>query len=365
MALIIPLVVTLVIIIIQTLLPYIVKRTVVFGVSIPDPFVKDEKLLSFKKWYSFLVVLISIIGLAFYLIWYLNGNPPEETIVLTGLALTFGIMLVSMSLYFYFHAKTMQRKKEQKWVENVKQVKVTDISIRTKDEMLPWYVFLLPVIITLGMLIYTALQYQHLPEQIPTHWGPNGKPDAFTDKTPFSSVSLLLMLLVMQLMFLGIMESTKRSGIKINATNPSASKIRQLALRKYSSWMMFVISFLITALFSYFQITTIHTFLMDDAYVMAIPLIFLILVLIGTIIFAIKVGKTDKSPEFQSVAGVADLEEDEEYWKGGLFYFNKNDPSIFVEKRFGVGWSINFAHPIGYVIIFAPIIIILLIAILS
>lgn len=95
---------------------------------------------------------------------------------------------------------------------------------------------------------------------------------------------------------------------------------------------------------------------------MAIPFIFLLLVLIGTIIFAVKVGKADKNNDFPSVSGVSDLEEDEEYWKGGLFYFNKNDPSIFVEKRFGVGWTINFANPIGYLMIFGPIILIILIS---
>jgi uncharacterized membrane protein len=30
-------------------------------------------------------------------------------------------------------------------------------------------------------------------------------------------------------------------------------------------------------------------------------------------------------------------------WKGGLFYFNPDDPAVFVEKRFGVGWTLNFA----------------------
>jgi len=44
------------------------------------------------------------------------------------------------------------------------------------------------------------------------------------------------------------------------------------------------------------------------------------------------------------------------------FYFNKNDPSIFVEKRFGVGWTINFANPVGYLIVFVPLIIIIIIS---
>ena len=31
-------------------------------------------------------------------------------------------------------------------------------------------------------------------------------------------------------------------------------------------------------------------------------------------------------------------------WKLGIFYFNPDDPALFVEKRFGIGWTVNFAN---------------------
>jgi uncharacterized membrane protein len=31
-------------------------------------------------------------------------------------------------------------------------------------------------------------------------------------------------------------------------------------------------------------------------------------------------------------------------WKGGLFYYNPNDPAIFVEQRVGIGYTLNFGH---------------------
>jgi uncharacterized membrane protein len=40
-----------------------------------------------------------------------------------------------------------------------------------------------------------------------------------------------------------------------------------------------------------------------------------------------------------------------DYWKWGIFYYNANDPSVWVEKRTGMGWTVNFAHKISYVII--------------
>ena len=63
------------------------------------------------------------------------------------------------------------------------------------------------------------------------------------------------------------------------------------------------------------------------------------------------------------VPGITDGDDDQ-YWKAGIFYVNKSDPSIFVEKRFGVGWTVNFGHPISYVILFVPIILIIAISIL-
>src|SRR5699024_1651964 len=47
--------------------------------------------------------------------------------------------------------------------------------------------------------------------------------------------------------------------------------------------------------------------------------------------------------------------DDDRYWKLGQFYVNKNDPSIFIEKRFGVGCTINWAHPLSWVFIFGII----------
>ncbi|WP_079700546.1 DUF5808 domain-containing protein [Daejeonella lutea] len=32
------------------------------------------------------------------------------------------------------------------------------------------------------------------------------------------------------------------------------------------------------------------------------------------------------------------------HYKWRLFYYNPDDPSIFVDKQFGIGWDLNFAH---------------------
>jgi uncharacterized membrane protein len=39
-----------------------------------------------------------------------------------------------------------------------------------------------------------------------------------------------------------------------------------------------------------------------------------------------------------------------ESWYGGIFYYNKKDSRLFLPKRTGLGWTINFAHPLGIVL---------------
>jgi uncharacterized membrane protein len=94
---------------------------------------------------------------------------------------------------------------------------------------------------------------------------------------------------------------------------------------------------------------------------------FLIVTFIMTGIYAFKVGQSGSRLEVDvvddDVEGITNYDDDR-FWRAGIFYINKNDPSIFVEKRFGVGWSINFGNPIGYFILFLPIVLILVISFL-
>jgi uncharacterized membrane protein len=38
-------------------------------------------------------------------------------------------------------------------------------------------------------------------------------------------------------------------------------------------------------------------------------------------------------------------------WKGGLFYYAPDDPAIFIEKRFGIGYTVNLARPAVWLVL--------------
>ena len=67
------------------------------------------------------------------------------------------------------------------------------------------------------------------------------------------------------------------------------------------------------------------------AYVALVTVVSLVLGQSGSRLFA------DTAP-----AGMA--RDDDEHWLLGTIYCNRNDPSVFVPKRFGIGWTSNIAR---------------------
>ena len=355
--------------VLQIFIPFIAKRSVVFGVSIPYDQVRHPQVVQYKKSYAIITAIFTLASLAGLILLVQRQNINEAQLALVGVVFPFVILLVGLSLYFYFHYKIAKLKQTKNWFGAVKQVHYADLKIRSKDEMLASFVYLIPVIISLGLIILTVNLYDQLPSQIPTHWGPSGQADAFSDKSWMAALGMPITLILMQFMFYGINVFTKRSGIKINAGNIKSSELRQLRLRKYTSWFLFVVDVLITLLFAVLHLNLLYENIISDLLMMLAPVCLLVIVLAGSVWLAVKVGRLDSDFEGKEIVEdsnsikIEGIDEDK-YWIGGLFYFNRNDPSVFVEKRFGVGFTINFANPIGYLILIVPIILIIIIPIL-
>ncbi|MBD8067825.1 DUF1648 domain-containing protein [Bacillus sp. PS06] len=352
----------------QIFIPFFVKRSVVFGVTIPYEQAKHPQIMQYKKRYAAITSIIALISIGGFFLWNQVGAVDERQLALTGMMLLICTILIGFLLYLYFHTKMFQLKNKQNWFGKVKQVHYTELSIRSKDEMLSSIVHLIPVVISVGIIFLTAISYDQLPGKIPTHWGPDGIADAFSDKSWIVALNLPLVLIIMQLMFFFINYFTKRSGIKINAGNVTSSKLRQLRLRKYTSWFLFIVNILITLLFSVLQLNLLYENIINQLVLIIVPIGFLVIVLAGSIWLAIKVGSVDSDFEGKNIIDVTQsghlqvegVDEDQ-YWKAGVFYFNRNDSSVFVEKRFGIGYTINFANPIAYLVIVVPVVLMIIV----
>ena len=95
--------------------------------------------------------------------------------------------------------------------------------------------------------------------------------------------------------------------------------------------------------------------------IVSINLICMILLIGVLVIFIIKANKIRFNYKIEKDTVVQ--KDDDDKWIFGLIYYNKEDPRVNVEKRFGIGYTVNAGTPIGMAIYIGTVI--LLIAVLA
>ena len=84
--------------------------------------------------------------------------------------------------------------------------------------------------------------------------------------------------------------------------------------------------------------------------------IFAVLTIVGILVLSAVYGQSGSRVFSKLDHNENYLSDEDRHWKLGVFYFNREDASIFLPKRFGVGWTMNFARPAVWVIIVGLII---------
>lgn len=346
----------------QVFIPYLVRETVVFGVTVPEQNLKHPSLKRAKKRYTRIVGITGLLLLTIMLV--TNGLVSFSELAqgILFVCFLYAMLMISMGLYWTNHKRILQLKKDEQWGMNLKQVRAVDLTARTRDEMLPWSFFVAPMGVTVFIIAFTGLHYERMPENIAVHWGPSGAADAWTEKTYFTAISLPIVMLMMQCMMWGIVDSIKRSAIKLSVNHKEESLESQLKTRKFASWLVMFFSYGLTIVLTVLQLSNIYPAMAEGGKLLPLFILFLVLVLGGTLVFVWKLREWRLDYSGDVTSGMTDVDEDR-YWKGGLLYINREDPSIFVEKRFGVGWTMNLGNPRGYIVIFLPLAILLLISI--
>ena len=354
----------LIVLALQIFIPYLVQETIVFGVTVPEQYRKHPSLKMAKKLYTYVMTYVGLTLLIIMLVMNWTMAFSEQIQGIVFICVLFGLLAVSMIMYGINHSKILKLKKTEQWGLHLKQVRAVDLTARNRDEMLPWPFFVAPMGITALLIAFTWLNYNLMPNNIAVHWGPSGEADDWVEKTYFTVVSLPVVMLMMQCMMWGIVDSIKRSAIKLAIHHKEESLENQLKIRKFASWLVLLISYGITVLLTGLQLSNIYPELAEGKKLLPLFILFLVVVLGGVLMLVWNMRKwrlnyTDNVP-----LEVTDIDEDR-YWKGGIFYVNREDPSIFVEKRFGVGWTLNFANPRGYIVFVLPLVVVLLISIFS
>ncbi|MGO9606849.1 MAG: DUF5808 domain-containing protein [Candidatus Binataceae bacterium] len=209
------------------------------------------------------------------------------------------------------------------------ETREADLSRREPPAVLAVLV-IAPLLTMAAVLFWTYSNWQQIPDPYPIHWGFDGQPDLWVERTPMHVYGVLGLLggLAAMLAFFGY-------GFLFWARRNVGSEHT-----RYSFPAVWIALFLGA---EYFVAASATLPLGLDIR----PLELIVLaILAASSLYLIVIG-----PVGAHAARRPDDRTPDEAWKFGMFYFNPHDAALFVEKRFGLGWTINFGQTRAWVLI--------------
>lgn len=218
-------------------------------------------------------------------------------------------------------------------------------------------VLCLTVIPSLFLIYY----YPQLPEKIPVHWDWRSRPDGWARKSFGTVFFLPLMLVYMQGLFLLI----KHGLLSVKMTLPAERTEEYLrgkeeflrTIMRMMDWLRVLLAAMMSALLLNIVFSSVEHLRHLVAIVALVDSLSTLLLLATCAYFIVRLIRIDRELKRKVGRVYVQRGRDAAHWyAGGLFYYNPDDPAIFVEKLVGFGYTFNMANPwvyvyLGYIIL--------------
>ncbi len=339
---------------INLLIPLFMKRSILFGVRLPTGSEAQPFAKTLKRRYRYFVSAAFLVYLAPSLVILEYGF---SDVLFEGLI--FGQIILYWAVIYYFNRKALRWKKDiLKDVSAPPNVTTIDTAFRQGRLTIPTRWFLLPLGLVAAHFVFVNKQYEHFPQRLAVHYNLQGQADRFVQKSWWAVNRLPFISLGIVLLMLGIFFVIRRARQEIDPSAPEISLRQDRRFRYIWSVYVLVVALLMSLYFFYFS----YAILLGYFYtwlVWAFPAI-LVTATIGLAIYTGQSGYRLKTDTKASKDTIKAMRDDDRYWIAGIFYCNKNDPALFVEKRIGVGWTINFCNVWAVLILIAILFLLLL-----
>lgn len=341
--------------------PLLAKKSIIFGVSIPPAYIRNERIETTKSSYMRLSIGFSIAGLLLFVVFQPWLNESRFTAALIT-AIVYSLVLHTVT-YLVFYTRVKRIKQEQGWQQEpagTQKVSI-DISFHTRKKVYSNAWYLIHLAIVLSTAAYLASIYNSIPDVMATHYDLQGNADGFSNKSFMTVFDLSFMQLFMIGLFMFCNWLTDKSKQQTDPLQPEKSMANTIVFRKLSSLFLLVLGFLIVAFFSLLKLGSVAEVSTSFTGISSISFI-VVLVAVCTffIIRMIAIKRTPFKEEITAVPMDAD-----HYWKLGMIYFNPADPALFVEKRQGIGYTVNMGRPVSWIFVIVLIAMVVLIEVLA
>lgn len=324
------------------------KRDIFLGVRIPQNERNSDELKKLGKRYIVSNLFIGIpVAIVFSVLVYNSIH------VWLFVVLLFTFIFINFLVYYRYNRIVLKLKSEKGWLKTKKQFVVIDTNFTKENysKIMPstWW-FSISFLIIAACIIINIIQYPKLPYKFPTHWGFNGEPDGYSIKSYSSIFSMPVVQLFMLVVMFFSYKTIGWSKREINPKNPEESKIRSIKFKRIWGLYLIIINYVMQILLVIGDLQTMQIINPNMKFTLFFILIVFFGVTAGSVVLSIKVGQGGSKLKINKESKIydVDIRDDDKFWKlGNTIYYNKDDPSVFVEKRFGIGWTVNAATTLG------------------
>ncbi|RUT27672.1 DUF1648 domain-containing protein [Paenibacillus zeisoli] len=337
--------------------PYLTRRTVSFGVSVSEEVYFSEPLRRMRRTYAWITGVLHsllILGMAVFLF-----AASEQTLSYVLPAYSIILIVSIMLIQGYFYTQMKRYKASQPEITHTPERLIIDTSFRQQKLVHSDKWFLIHLAVTAASFLLALMYYDQAPNTIAMKYSLNGEVLRTVDKSYTSIFFPNVMQVFMLILFFTVNKVIHKSKQQLNPGKAEASVRQNVIFRRKWSMFSIVTGLVLMLLFSLIQLSMFHQ--ISPEVLMPTVLIIPAFILISALILSFQTGqggsRIGRTADSRSVETVRD----DAYWKLGNMYFNAKDPSLFVEKRMGIGWTLNMARPLAWLIFLAPFVIIILV----
>lgn len=329
--------------VIFVMMPSLLPKTLPLGVSIPadrvgEPVVRDS-VRRYRLWVGVSWVACVALGVVLAL------TAPPAVSTLTLLLFT----LVAWVVYLVARRPIQVAKRASGWYQGATvrlTASITDTPAHRAAVPVIWYIA--SALVVAATAVVGVAHYGQLPAQVVTHWGVTG-PDAWAPTTVGSVFGPLIVALGVIILTFACALLARYAPARIPATDHPEVEIRgSVAARRLIQdllgWLTLAIAIQIT-------LTSLLGWFRPDSGPLAawVSMGMAVVTLALIVVFVIQYRRA-LAPQ-EGAASTVSSPDTDTHWKAGSFYVNRDDPALFIPKRFGVGWSLNFGHPAAFIIL--------------
>lgn len=333
--------------------PLISRQSTPFGVALPSQYIQSDKIKGYTKHYAYWTIgigVVAVMPLLFIPFFNLDEQELELFLGIYSVAAITIQIIWSFLLYLKYRRSIIQWKQTLPIEALAKKSKtVIDTEYHKKLSTISFKTFFCSQLLLISIPVILAVVYfDRIPEQIPINWGMNMEVNRSVAKSWWTVLALpgiqLLMIPMLQFSYYSFIKSRQ----KLSPIAPQLSSDKSRLFREAWARYFFLIAILTQLLMS---VMFLYSIFIQDGYfgwLIAFIIVFLVITIGASIYLSIHYGQAGEKLKLPGERPEdADFyldNEDDAHWIAGVIYYNPDDAAVFVEKRYGIGSTLNMAR---------------------